>query len=480
MIGLVVIVAATGLVSAVLVQRQQCTPGGTGAGLLGCRAGDHNSANVSVTVAPAEPTPFTGSQPPSPNSAGTPALSTPSGHSVVPSPEAQGSSASAKPWPTGKPQLPVPTRAGVSLTAFGARCDGHADDTQALVQALAQVPPQGKDIVIPGRTCRVVTAGGGLGIGSGTTVRGESAASVVQLESAGGFAALLHPEGTDITLSNLTLTRRGSFSGVLINLGAVQRLLLANVVLDGKVSVASEEFHGIMISAAQGSTLSQVSMSGCTLKNLTYGMLQPSSVGATTHGWSVDRSTFTGNWADDLEFNAPNALISNVRITNSSFSHNRFSSPTYAAGFAVGLAHVSGARVENNTFTGYQVDAVHIEDRSSDVVVRGNTFARVATSPQFSWAAAVFIVSGSQRIRVQGNLFDLRVNTNRVAGVLADGGGGSPPATVTITGNRFLLSASARPVDVGNTVGLVQTGNTVNRPGSGGANAPEPRPATRR
>ncbi len=423
-------------------------------GLTACGAGSESisptpdpasTTSTSPTVTQSVPSLLTSVPLPSGSS------SAPFSSAIITSPTGPGSATPA-PWPT---------RAGVNLSAFGARCDGKADDTQALVKALAEIPKQGKDIVIPAGICRVRTAGGGLDVGSGTTLRGVNTRATLQLETTGGWAALLHLQGSAITLQGLTLTRQGDFPGLLLNVGAVSTLRLRDVVLDGRVPTwPRQDLHGIMITATNGQRVKGVSMVGCTLKNLSFAMFQPSEGTPVVQGWTVDRSTFTGNGADDLEFNAPNSTMRDIRVTNSTFRDNRYPPNQHNAGFGVGLAHVTGAVIEGNTFSGYAQEPVHVEDRSSAITIANNSFVRTAMTSTYDWMAVMIISSGSSDVRVTGNTVDMRANTNKVAGVLTTGGGGAPPTRITITGNRFLLGPKAQAVDRADATALTISGNT--------------------
>jgi len=53
-------------------------------------------------------------------------------------------------------------------------------------------------------------------------------------------------------------------------------------------------------------------INGSTIKNSTFGLFQNSSTLGTVNGVTVDHSTFTNNYFDDLEFNAPNSSMSNT------------------------------------------------------------------------------------------------------------------------------------------------------------------------
>lgn len=337
-----------------------------------------------------------------------------------------------------------------ALADYGAACDGRTDDRQALVRAIADASATGGVVEVSGN-CRIVQTGPAIALNGPVTLRGDSDQATLSLDSdsAGASRSLFSISGDGVTLQNLTLQRIANVSGVMLELGPLSRLAIDNVLLDGrKDSHPGGDFHGIAIGGGPGERIEDVQIRQTTIRNTDYGLLQDNSTTSITDGFIVDRSLFTENEFDDLEFNAPNGTMTGIQVTNSDFIGNLARDDKAPAGFGVGLANVQHALIQGNIFTGYRYDPVHIEDRSADVTVDGNTFSDAFTAP-LDYASHVFVINGSRDITISNNVFDTSANANAVSCVYLGQGGGEAPVTgVTITGNTFHLGRTA--TEVGN------------------------------
>lgn len=343
----------------------------------------------------------------------------------------------------------APVAAAVTaLSDFGAACDGRTDDRAALVGAIADARGSGGVVEITGN-CRIVQTGPAIALDGPITLRGASEHAALSLDSdgAGGWASLFAISGDGVTLEDLTLQRVADVSGVMLQLGPLSRLTIDNVLLDGrKDTYPGGDFHGIAIGGGPGEHIEDVQIRQTTIRNTDYGLLQDNATTSITDGISVDRSLFTQNEFDDLEFNAPSGTMTGIRVTNSDFIDNLARNDKAPAGFGVGLANVQHALIQGNVFTGYRYDPVHIEDRSADVTVDGNTFSDAFTAP-LDYASHVFVINGSHDITISNNVFDTAANANAINCIYLGQGGGEAPVTgVTITGNTFRLGPTATDV----------------------------------
>ena len=112
-----------------------------------------------------------------------------------------------------------------------------------------------------------------------------------------------------------------------------------------------------------------MTVSDCLLHRLTYGLYQANESPAVTVGVTVTRCTFARNANSDLEFNSPAGSFRRVRVQGCTFRDN--DSP----GFAVGIAYCADVVVAGCSMTNYRMEAVHVEDWSSDVTVTGCAFS---------------------------------------------------------------------------------------------------------
>ncbi|GAA1860947.1 hypothetical protein GCM10009836_46360 [Pseudonocardia ailaonensis] len=359
--------------------------------------------------------------------------------------------AGAAPGPSVTPSAPTGSAALTRLPVVdvvrdhGAVGDGSAGDDARIRAALDALGRTGGTLYFPAGNYRI--DGAPLSPRSGVTLAGDPGRSFLDLGSGvgGGFATLLAVAGNDIVVDGITLRRNGSFDAVLVGLGAFTNLTLSRSMLVGNMDVYPDTTcHGIRVGDQERSSGLQITDSVIT--TTVYGLLQTNESTAATSDITVERCTFALNRNTALEFNSPNGTTSGVRVVGSTFSGTE--SPD---GFGVGLAHVDRAVIEGNGFSGYALEAVHVEDYSTGTVVRGNTFRECGLRDH----SHVQIISGSADVLVTDNDFDASVNTERifVVDALAGGtattpGGRAPatPSTVRVEGNRFLCGAPVLPV----------------------------------
>lgn len=406
--------------------------------------------------------------PPSGDTAANPTAPAPDGQRRPGRSEGGPAHRTPQPEATGAPVPPpagpnTPVGPAGDLRSYGAKCDGSTNDREALQRAVTDMTAQRGTVTVPG-VCRILTTGNtaSISLDGPVTIRGTAANSALTLDAdqAGAFRKLFDVHGDNVTLQSLTLKRVSDSYGIMLMLHGPAGFTLDNVVLDGQKNVyGANTFHGIGIWGGSG-TLSNARMLGSTIKNTDFGLFQDSSVTDTTDGFTVDRSTFTGNFSDDLEFNSPSGKMVNVKVTNSRFSNNRARADQTGAGFGVGLANVQHATIQGNTFDGYTLDPVHIEDRSAFVLVDDNKFANSFTAP-LNYASHVFVVSGSHDITITNNTFDTTANANRIDCVYAGPGGGAAVSNVTVRGNTFKLRPNAKAIGNYGVPNLTDVENTI-------------------
>lgn len=325
----------------------------------------------------------------------------------------------------------------VNLKSFGAKLDGTTDDGPAWVAALAQ----GGDIYIPSGTTRIVATAARpyLAVPEGTTIRGagQGRTRIVLDSDATGYRECFRLN-TDTTLRSLTLARTPAVSGVFVRPATGQNLNLRAVTIDGGTPTSPGYMHGLML--PDHGSVDGLHLAGVTVKCCSYGLLQASSSDATVSRVTVDGCTFAGNTSDDLEFNSPGGTTTDVTVTGSTFSDS--------GGFGVGLANVYGAEIHGNTFARCRKEFVHIEDRSSDIDVSGNTFTGNVATNVTDWYSFVFVISGSSDVTVSDNTFDpvSQVKPFRCVYV-GPGGDYETPMGVAVKGNRAVLRGNVSLVD---------------------------------
>lgn len=367
--------------------------------------------------------------------------------------------------PTTVPPTTDPPMNTADLSAYGAHCDGTANDRAALAAGVADMTAKHGVLTVSG-VCRIIATGAApvITLPGAVTIRGitPNATLALDTDSSGGFRKLFDVRGNDVTLETVTLRRVSNVYGIMLSLNGPDRLRMDRVTIDGQRDVfGAQEFHGLSIEGSGGQLLNAV-MVNSTVKNTGFGLFQDSAVTAPLDGFTVDHSTFSGNFWDDLEFNAPSGSMTNVRVTNSTFTNNKRDPGNYGAGFGVGFANVNHSLIQGNTFDGYPFEPVHIEDRSAFVTVDNNQFRNSFFSTITSWASHVFIINASHDITVTNNLFDTAGNHNgHLDAVYVGAGGGAGVNAVAITGNTFRLIPNASAVGIYGATNVTQSGNIV-------------------
>lgn len=314
---------------------------------------------------------------------------------------------------------------------FSAVGDGTTDDRPALARALSTLKP-GDTLLIPPGNYRIVLTKEPLAIPAGTTLWGHGR-SRFALHSSGGpseFRHFLHP-GSDVSLEGLTIERAGDFPTVLLPVfGDASNITLRNCTIIGNVA----RFPGTYCQAIQVGVgkVKNLALRGIEIKDCTYGLFQASESTGVVDGVTVEDSRFERNTASDLEFNAPNGDIRNVLVRACFFRDNLCK--TGAAGFAVGFANVTNGRVENCHIRNYSSEALHIEDRSTNIHLAGNMIVGGSMGQP---NGIIMVLSGSKAVTIDRNFIDARSNTNRPHMILVTGGGEqlANPSGVSITNN---------------------------------------------
>lgn len=343
--------------------------------------------------------------------------------------------------------VPLLTRTPViNARAAGAVGDGATDDSDALERALEQAGERGGTLYLPpGRySYRRATP---LRPAAGVVVAGHPGDSVVEFApppSRDGFGQLWAVTADDVTLDGVVSQRASDVATVLVDLEAVRGFTLSRSALLGRPPSGGTTYcHGIKL--PDSGSARALTLTDSTFAELSYGLLQTNVSTARVDAFTVERCNFSSNGNTDLEFNSPRGTTTSVRVTDCAFADHE------SLGFGIGLANVTGAVVERNTFERYSLEAVHIEDYSTSITIRGNTFTACGLR-EFSH---VQIIGGSNSVTVADNVFTATMNTQRIYVVNALPGGTAPtpggrpvrpPTAVTVRANSFACAPPVVPV----------------------------------
>ena len=324
---------------------------------------------------------------------------------------------------------------------YSAVGDGKADDRGALAAALSDAK-SGDVIFIPAGEYRIVMGKGRLTMADGVTLLGEGGKSKVSVVSDGGekeHREFLQP-GSDCTLQGMTFMRGANFPAVLFPLfGERKNIVFRDCVFEG----GTEKFQGNYCHAFQvgNGALDRLTFDKIEMRGFTFGLFQANQAKGSLKNVTVVRSLFERNASSDLEFNSPNGTMTDIVVKDCVFRDNL--SKNASGGFAVGFANVQRGTVENCRIENYGAEALHVEDRSEDIRLVGNTIvggSRIQTN------GVILVVNDSRKVKIERNYVDGRPNENKVNLVLVTAGGPkfANPSDVQVERNIFINGASTR------------------------------------
>ncbi len=341
---------------------------------------------------------------------------------------------------------------------FSALADGTTDDRPALARALAALE-SGDTLLIPPGTYRIVLAKGSLTVPAGVAVLGLSGKSKFMLSTDGGPDAYREflRLGTETTLQGLTIERGERFPAVLFPVfGNLCNVALRDCRIVGNVARFPGVYcHGIQVGVGK---VKNLVLRGLVIEDCTYGLFQASRATGSLDRVTVEHCRFERNTASDLEFNSPHGDMRNITVRHCSFLNNL--SPSPGAGFAVGFANVKDSRVEGCRIENYGSEALHVEDRSANIHLSGNT---IVGGSKRQPNGVVMVLSGSKHVVVESNFIDGRPNTNQPHLVLVTAGGNHfvNPSDVLVSDNVLVNGSSTKTWYLQPGSGPPPTGNLV-------------------
>jgi len=301
-------------------------------------------------------------------------------------------------------------------TTYGGVTGGVTNNATALASA------SGNRVYFPPGTYRL-TSSAVISLAAGT--HWFAAPGTVTISFDGTATEVFRTNGNNIVLEGINVTRNADVATILMDVrGGFNNLHMRHCVLDGKRDTLTVNFcHAFRIGESNFDTF-HVEKSKITRN--TYGLFMNTAATATVTDVVFERCTFANNYQSDLEFNAPNpaAVLSSVWVKKCVFKDNQ--KTTSGGGFGVGFANVFKGRVVDCDFTNYFNEAVHVEDESEHIKVRGNTMAACGKNQ----GSYIQVISNSFDVVISENTCDARTNTNGTAipiiNVLQGGTGTTP------------------------------------------------------
>lgn len=319
--------------------------------------------------------------------------------------------------------------------------DGSNDYRESLGKVLGSLKA-GDTLLIPPGEYRVVLGKGGLTVPSGVTILGQGRKSVFVLTSEGGdkeYREFLRPQ-SGVVLEGITMERRGVFPLVMMPVvGKVEGLTLRGCRFIGNSAIHPGTYcHALQVG---GGDLTRFEMDGVEIRGCTYGLFQSNQAKGSVEDVLVRNSEFAENESSDLEFNAPNGTMRDIVVRDCVFRDNR--SKNASGGFAVGFANVQRATVQDCRIENYGAEALHVEDRSAEVLLKGNT---VVTTSTLQNNGIIMVVNASHGVVIEGNYVDARRNSNPTHMVLATAGGSKfeKPTGVVVKDNILIMGVATK------------------------------------
>ncbi len=341
----------------------------------------------------------------------------------------------------GFPRLTDANILNIRDAPFSARGDGTVDDRPALIRAFSAAEP-GDTVLIPPGDYRIVLTGGALAIPEGVTLLGQSEKSRLLLGSngkTGEYREFLRPK-SDVIVEGLTIERDADFAGILLpNSGDASNITFRNCrIVGGKIRFPKIYCHAFRVGYG---IVKNFTLDGVAVEDCSYGLFQPNDATGTLDGVTVQYCRFERNTSSDLEFNSPKGTMRNITVRNCFFRDNL--SKTASGGFAVGFANVANGTVENCMIQNYGSEALHVEDRSRDIQLVGNTIIGGSLRQP---NGVIMVVNNSKVVRIEKNFIDARTNTNNPHLILVTAGGKNfaNPADVSVTGNVLVNGEKTR------------------------------------
>ncbi len=324
---------------------------------------------------------------------------------------------------------------------FSATGDGTTDDLPALGRAFAQALP-GDTVLIPPGSYRMILKGGPLAIPDGITLWGQAGKSKLVLGSNGksaDYREFLRPK-SDVTVEGLTIERDADFSGILLPIsGDASNITFRNCrIIGSQERFPKTNCHAFRVGFG---VVRHFTLDGVAVEDCCYGLFQPNEATGTLEGVRVEHCQFERNTASDLEFNSPKGVMRDIVVRECFFRDNLCQSA--GGGFAVGFANVAGGRVEKCVIENYGSEALHVEDRSADIRLTGNTITGGSLRQS---NGVIMIVNHSQEVTIENNVIDARANTNNPHLILVTAGGKkfANPTGVSVNGNVLVNGPMTR------------------------------------
>ena len=363
----------------------------------------------------------------------------------------------------------------LNFADYGA-CDGTTDDRAAFVTALSALAGGGTLVLPPTDIAITLTGNPTFSIPANNRIVGIPGATRILLSSSNndigvGFAQSV---GDNVAFDGITFIRATNCTIFCIFGPRNDGFHIRNCVVDGQRDTFESPKTMHCILTAFAGTKKNITVRGSTIKRLTFGFIQGNDVLDTCENILVDDCNFTGNFGDDLLFNAPRTTITNVTVSNCRFTDGA-ATASLGSGSPVDFAHVTNGGVRDCYFENYLMEAIHLEDYCSNVIISGNRIINCGNNTATAGGVmdtdrcGISVYVRCTDVAITGNTLDHRENENflhairikHAFGVLPSGREIAAPERITITDNIILCGDNYQGISVSRGIDVTVRGNRI-------------------
>jgi len=297
----------------------------------------------------------------------------------------------------------------VSVKDFGAVGDG-VDDLTAVQAAIAS---GAKALYFPAGTYNLPSASTMMTLSDITLYGDGIQKTFIQCTPSASVVPCILIAGDDVKISDMTIVGNALTSiSVLVGFSTTvdtTRHTFTNVEFDGTPSnYSTYSYHCQGIRPSVNKAVTEVRFTNCLIHNFGYGVYTDNTLAVEHTDWFFTNCSFYANRADDVELNSNNSAVptwGKVVFTGCNFYGWAGDPGSTSAGFAIGTDSGREIIVQGCHFKDYTYHAIHIEDMTERIIIKGNIFLNCRVAVSIYELESLCVI-------VQGNVIDGTLTTD--------------------------------------------------------------------